>query len=420
MNDASLNERITRSLAFMLRHKPERFDLEVDAHGFADVDEVLRALDERLGEHVEREDLVDAVESGDRQRYEIAGNRIRALYGHSIPVEPGPDSRPPELLYVAIPARDLGRARRFGLRGGRRSYLHLALDAEDAREAGRRSAREYTLLTVRALDAWEDGVRFYDRKALFLAEEVPTEHLEIGETFDDGEEPGFRGAPERESDGQRGGRGRRGRRRGGFDSEGGRDGEYRASTPRRGEFEDDRGEQDARRGEERGAETRAEFREPREARGSNERSGESRGERGGRRDRERSSSREERPRETRAPRGDGGFGEERPRRSEDRPRRDFDGASRRNSEGGSRRDSEGGSRRETERPAARADARPAAPRREPEPAGDFGAGVFEAKAAPEPKVRSAAPAPPEARPTEPVRPAPERPADDFGGFGAGL
>jgi putative RNA 2'-phosphotransferase len=133
MTDPALNERITRSLAFMLRHRPERFDLEVDAHGFADVEEVLCALNERLGEPVEEADLVDAVESGDRQRYEIVQGKIRALYGHSIPVEPGPDSKPPEFLYVAIPARDVDRAQRFGLRGGRRSYLHLALTPEDAR-----------------------------------------------------------------------------------------------------------------------------------------------------------------------------------------------------------------------------------------------------------------------------------------------
>ena len=59
---------------------------------------------------------------------------IRALYGHSIPVEPGEPSRPPELLFLAIPARDVDRAQRFGLRGGRRRFVHLALSEDDARE----------------------------------------------------------------------------------------------------------------------------------------------------------------------------------------------------------------------------------------------------------------------------------------------
>ena len=184
-------ERITRSLAYMLRHQPEQFDLEVDNHGFAELDDVVQALNERLGEPVEEEDVRTAVESGDRIRYEIQGEKIRALYGHSIPVEPGDASKPPEMLYVAIAERDLERAERFGLRGGRRRFLHLGLSEEDARETGRRLAERYTILEVRSLDAWEEGINFYDRRSLWLAEEVPTQLLDVGETYDDGSEPAW-------------------------------------------------------------------------------------------------------------------------------------------------------------------------------------------------------------------------------------
>ena len=113
MTDLALVERITRSLAFMLRHQPEAFDLEVDAFGWADLDEVVRALNERLGEPVDRDDVFDAVEAGDRVRYEIRAQRVRALYGHSIPVEPGPASKPPETLFVALPEADVARAQRL-------------------------------------------------------------------------------------------------------------------------------------------------------------------------------------------------------------------------------------------------------------------------------------------------------------------
>ena len=107
MTDPALIERITRSLAFMLRHQPETFDLELDPHGYADIEDVVHALNERLGEPVEEEDVRDAVSSGDRPRYEIQGTRIRALYGHSIPVEPGPSTKPPEYLFVAVPEQEL-------------------------------------------------------------------------------------------------------------------------------------------------------------------------------------------------------------------------------------------------------------------------------------------------------------------------
>ncbi|HVS12233.1 MAG TPA: RNA 2'-phosphotransferase, partial [Planctomycetota bacterium] len=189
MTHPALIERITRSLAYMLRHQPERFDLELDAHGYGDIQEVVRALNERLGEPVTPEDLEIAIRSGDRPRYEIKGDKVRALYGHSIDVEPGEPAQPPELLYVGLSAPDAERAQRYGLRGGRRRFLHLARTSEGAREAGRRAGVEYSILTVYALDAWEEGINFYDRQALFLADGVPAEFLEITGTFSDGYEP---------------------------------------------------------------------------------------------------------------------------------------------------------------------------------------------------------------------------------------
>ena len=220
MTHPALIERITRSLAYMLRHQPEKFDLELDKEGFGELDDVVRALGERLGEPVEPADVMAAVEGGDRPRYELRGSMIRALYGHSIPVEPGEPSQPPEFLYVGIDARDLERAQQYGLRGGRRRFLHLALSAEDAREAGRRAAQDYAILQVFSMDAWEEGVNFYDRRTLYLCEQIPTQYLQVLERGSDGYEPrseaGERGdgpSRRREERGGRGGRGDRGDRR---------------------------------------------------------------------------------------------------------------------------------------------------------------------------------------------------------------
>src|SRR5688572_6329627 len=102
MTHPALIERITRSLAYMLRHQPEQFDLELDEYGYADFEDVVQALNERLGEPVEAEDVREAVETGDRVRYEIRDERIRALYGHSIEVKAGEPSKPPELLFVGL------------------------------------------------------------------------------------------------------------------------------------------------------------------------------------------------------------------------------------------------------------------------------------------------------------------------------
>ncbi len=367
MSDSAKIERITRSLAFMLRHQPDKFDLEVDAHGFAAVDDVIRALGERLGETVNPADLELAMDSGDRKRYEIQGDRIRALYGHSIPVEPGTPSQPPDVLFVAIPKSDADRASRFGLRGGRRRFLHLALNVDDARGTGRRAAREYTVLSIRALEAWEEGVNFYDRHSLWLAEDIPTHLIEVEGNYDDGREP-MRG-PRRQ--------GRRDDRRGGR-SDGRRGGRRERGGGRR----DDRGSRDSRSSRGRG-------------------SSRDRGDRG--------DSRDHRDRGRDRSRGDGERSAEIPRPARHESRREEE---------------------PVRAPVAQSEKResatkPGRPSREPTAAATpFGSGIEEPAPVVEEKVVAPEPVEPDPVP-EPVEPEPvpepEKPEDDgLPSFGAGL
>ncbi len=209
----TLSERITRSLAYMLRHQPEEFDLDLDDHGWGEMEEVVCALNERLGEPIEEDDVLEALEGGDRQRYEVDGDRIRALYGHSFYVEPGEPTEPPETLFVGVGSRDGSKAEQYGLKPGRRSFVHLSLTEEDAIEAGRRAAPEYVVITVDAAEAWEEGIEFYDRISLFLSEEIPADFLEFSEVFTDGIRRMRSGRGRSDRGGSRRGRGR-GRGRG--------------------------------------------------------------------------------------------------------------------------------------------------------------------------------------------------------------
>ena len=230
MNSGSLNERITRALAFMLRHQPEEFDLELDPFGWGDLEDVVYALQERTGSTVEEEDVAEAIESSDRPRYEIKDGKIRALYGHSIQIDPGEPTEPPDELFIGVGSRDASRAEDQGLRSGRRAFLHLARTEEEARESGRRIARDYAVVTVFAGEAFDEGTEFYDRGALFLADEIPGEFLEVGEIQHDGIErdDNRRSRGRRNADGPRGPRRGRGRGRG----RGGRDDERPSSSDR--------------------------------------------------------------------------------------------------------------------------------------------------------------------------------------------
>lgn len=398
----SLTERVTRLLAFMLRHQPEQFDLEVDAFGYADIEDVLDALSERVDDDLEAEDLKQAIEEGNRPRYEIVNGKIRALYGHSIAVEPGEPAQPPELLYVGLPAREAERAVENGLRSGRRRFLHLALTSEDAMETGRRSAVEYSVITIYALDGWEDGINFYDRKSLFLAEEIPTNLLEVGPVHTDGTDPAER------SGRSGGGRGRdRGRDRGRGDGRG--DGRGRGRGRGRGGRSSEREERPS-----------SDHREAAPVEASGE--GEARRERS-------SSQRESAPR--RSSRGrDGGGRTEGSRGGDSRSGGGRSGGSR---SGGSRSSGGGrGGERQTERsgreeraprsdqdsvkPAARVTEKPAATQAD----SGFGKGIFAEQSEPAKPKKARAPKPERAKP-EPKPAAPEPSAQEPpSSFGAGL
>ncbi len=75
---------ISKLLSLMLRHRPDEFGLQVDRYGFADLDEVLRAFQDRNSTFT-LEDIEKVVYDGEKQRFEIVENRIRARYGHSFP-----------------------------------------------------------------------------------------------------------------------------------------------------------------------------------------------------------------------------------------------------------------------------------------------------------------------------------------------
>jgi putative RNA 2'-phosphotransferase len=92
-----------------------------------------------------------------------------------------PEVEPPEILYHGTSPDAMQLIRREGLRAMARQYVHLSTAPEQARTVGRRHAPHPILLTVRAREAWEAGVRFHQpEERLYLAESVPPEFIDAG------------------------------------------------------------------------------------------------------------------------------------------------------------------------------------------------------------------------------------------------
>jgi len=172
---------LSKLVSVALRHDPERFGLSLDDRGWTPVDDLLRALRGRGGRYarVSRADLETMIATSAKQRHEISGDQIRALYGHSVDgrVERAP-AAPPDVLYHGTPRRSLAAILEHGLRPMSRQYVHLSPTVDVAREVGARRDRQPVILAVDAATAHHDGVPFYrGNDAVWLADHVPARYL---------------------------------------------------------------------------------------------------------------------------------------------------------------------------------------------------------------------------------------------------
>ena len=160
-------------MSHALRHEPWLYELELDEEGWTPVADLLSAL------AVSRERLENVVRDNPKQRFELAGDRIRARYGHSVPgrivLVPGV---PPAALFHGTSASAGLRIRRDGLRPMRRQYVHLSVTREMAESVGRRKGERVTVLTVDTTPARQAGVEFLrGNEFVWLTEHVPADFL---------------------------------------------------------------------------------------------------------------------------------------------------------------------------------------------------------------------------------------------------
>ena len=177
----SIDERLSRFLAFVLRHHPEEIGLELDARGFADLDAIVQGVCARPGlEKVTRKSIERMVMEGDAAlRFEIAGGRIRARYGHTLPQPIQYDvAEPPELLFQGTTPEETDRATKEGLKAKDRQRVHLSIDVPAAREVGQRQCPDPVVLQIDTVCAAKAGVQFYRAgPAVWLSDDLPPESV---------------------------------------------------------------------------------------------------------------------------------------------------------------------------------------------------------------------------------------------------
>lgn len=174
--DESRLIRMSKLLSKVLRHDPSIASVEPDRCGWVEVE----ALLDGLGWDRELLQAVTRPRPGRKDRFEVSldGDRIRARYGHSIPVDLGYDDvRPPEVLYHGTTDRSVEAILRDGVSSMRRQLVHLSEDVDSARQVGGRHGRP-VILEVDAAAMAEEGIVFHRLPGgIWLTPEVPPEHI---------------------------------------------------------------------------------------------------------------------------------------------------------------------------------------------------------------------------------------------------
>lgn len=172
-------DKLSVFISLVLRHKPEAANIQLDEHGWAEVDALIEGI-RKTGRRIDIDTLKEIVRTDGKQRYSFNEDctLIRANQGHSVSVDVElKEAKPPEILYHGTAERFMESIRQEGLRPMSRLYVHLSKDEATALKVGARHGKP-VILKVNAEKMQQDGFRFFlSENGVWLTDKVPASYL---------------------------------------------------------------------------------------------------------------------------------------------------------------------------------------------------------------------------------------------------
>jgi putative RNA 2'-phosphotransferase len=180
MNDRELDH-LGRILTGILRHFPDRYQLEIDNRGWVSLPAIVRAIGQKHPAYhwLRTQHLVAIAETDPKGRYEVREDRIRATYAHTVEVDLDlPTENIPDQLYYPVTAEEVTIVLEVGLKPSDRKKVHLSKTAGDAHSAGSVRTPQPVILEVDVRRAQADGIVIMRAgKTVFLVDQVPASYL---------------------------------------------------------------------------------------------------------------------------------------------------------------------------------------------------------------------------------------------------
>ena len=170
-----LKVKVSRYMSYLLRHNPE--NLKINRHGFVSLEDLVEKVKERF--QIDKKFLFDIVEKSKRKRFEIVEDKIRALYGHTIPVKLElEEDKTVKVLYHGTTDDAASEILKVGLKAMKRRWAHLSPTIEIATRIGLRRTKEPVILEIDAEAARKNGGRFLKATdTVYLCSYVQPEHI---------------------------------------------------------------------------------------------------------------------------------------------------------------------------------------------------------------------------------------------------
>lgn len=174
----------SKFLSLVLRHHPEAIGITLDAHGWAEVNVLIKHM-KRKFPVFSLKMLEEIVATDNKQRYAFSedNTKIRANQGHSLAVELELLPQiPPECLYHGTASRFVESILKSGLQKQTRQYVHLSNDIETATKVGSRHGNPI-IFKVNTMTMYKEGFTFYlSANGVWLTDKVPPKFLELVES----------------------------------------------------------------------------------------------------------------------------------------------------------------------------------------------------------------------------------------------
>lgn len=187
MKSSRFYQNLSKTMSYILRHRPENFGIQLSKDGSVDIQTLLSSIQKHKGySDVVIDDILHVVSTDEKGRYTVLNDRIWANQGHSIKVDVRMSKKSPiSTLYHGTAERNLVPILKNGLSKMNRNHVHLSSDVATALNVGSRHGSPI-VLRVDAPSMVKDGYEFYlSENGVWLTHNVPPDYLEVHDQRDD-------------------------------------------------------------------------------------------------------------------------------------------------------------------------------------------------------------------------------------------